>query len=66
MLYYMYKGYNLGTSSRIEAILKNQFKQVSFAMSFTFSGVNFSVKDKKVRQTINRQIVHITDNANIQ
>lgn len=32
------KGYNLGMSSLMEAILKNQFKHVSLAVSFTFSG----------------------------
>ena len=32
------KGYNLGMSSLMEAILKNQFKHVSLAVSLTFSG----------------------------
>lgn len=32
------KGYNLGMSSLMEAILKNQFRHVSLAVSFTFSG----------------------------
>lgn len=31
------KGYNLGMSSLMEAILKNQFRHVSLAVSFTFS-----------------------------
>lgn len=36
------KGYNLGISSLIEAILKNQFRHVSLAESGTWSGVKFS------------------------
>ena len=35
-------GYNLGISSLIDAILKNQFRQVSLAMSGTWSGEKFS------------------------
>ena len=38
----MGEGYNLGISSRMEAILKNQFLQVSFPESGTWSEVNFS------------------------
>lgn len=34
-------------SSRMEAILKNQFKQVSLAVSLTLSGVKLSDKTKK-------------------
>lgn len=41
------KGYSLGMSSRMEAILKNQFKQVSLAVSLTLSGVKLSDKTKK-------------------
>ena len=39
-------GYYLGISSRMEAILKNQFRQVSLAESGTCSGVKFS-KEKE-------------------
>ena len=35
-------GYNLGTSSLIEAILKNQLRQVSLADSGTCSGLKFT------------------------
>ena len=37
------RGYNLGTSSLMDAILKNQLRHVSLAMSGTWSGVKFSV-----------------------
>lgn len=36
------QGYSRGMSSRMEAILKNQFRQVSFAVSFTHSGEKVS------------------------
>ena len=36
------RGYNRGMSSLMEAILKNQFRQVSFPESGTWSDVNFS------------------------
>ena len=36
-------GYNLGMSSRMEAILKNQLRQVSLPDSGTWSDVKFSV-----------------------
>lgn len=36
------KGYNLGSSSLMEAILKNQLRHVSLAVSFTSSTVNES------------------------
>lgn len=38
----IWQGYNLGMSSLIEAILKNQFKQVSLAVSLTLSGEKLS------------------------
>lgn len=38
------KGYNLGMSSRMEAILKNQFRHVSLAVSLTFSGEKWSAR----------------------
>lgn len=34
--------YNRGNSSRMDAILKNQFRHVSFAVSGTMFGVNLS------------------------
>lgn len=40
----IWQGYNLGMSSLIEAILKNQFKQVSLAVSLTLSGEKLSGK----------------------
>lgn len=40
----IWQGYNLGISSLIEAILKNQFKQVSLAVSLTLSGEKLSGK----------------------
>lgn len=36
------QGYSLGRSSRMEAILKNQLRHVSLAVSFTSSTVNES------------------------
>lgn len=39
------KGYNLGRSSLMEAILKNQFRHVSLAVSFTSSTVKESEED---------------------
>lgn len=38
------QGYNLGISSLMDAILKNQFLQVSLAASGTCSGEKFSTK----------------------
>ena len=40
-------GYNLGMSSLIEAILKNQFLHVSFPDSGTWSDVKFSLEERK-------------------
>ena len=38
------EGYNLGMSSLMLAILKNQLRQVSLAESGTWSGVKFSIR----------------------
>ena len=41
------EGYNLGMSSLMLAILKNQLRQVSLAESGTWSGVKFSIRARE-------------------
>lgn len=48
------KGYNLGRSSLMEAILKNQLRHVSLAVSFTSSTVNESEeRGNKIKKQTN-------------
>lgn len=50
------EGYNLGRSSLMEAILKNQLRHVSLAVSFTSSTVKDSDKKQKIKKKKTKRV----------